>query len=398
MPHLPWPLILGSTLIDAVIAYFTLFVRLDREAPANRTRAIGVGRVSLAILTTSAGFVIKLLVLKRFGVDLFGWIHLAYLDLVILVPVIGGFLLLSRMTQAGPGLTPLVRIAATVSLVLPLVGIYATWIEPFRLRLESATLFVSAAREGIAPLRIGVLTDLQTDRVSDHERRAVALLMSQKPDLILLPGDVFQGTGEQFEATRSGLRDLLGSLSAPGGVYLVLGDTDGSGDHLREILRSTEIRVLENEIARGSVGDRKFAIGGVELAHSSEPPQHVIDRLEETGDEAEIRILLAHRPDVALGLRPGSRIDLVVAGHTHGGQIVVPWFGPLMTLSQVPRSVAAGGLHRISGNPVYVSRGVGAERAQAPRIRFLCAPEVSVIELRSGPPDSIDSKLTPRGR
>jgi hypothetical protein len=87
------------------------------------------------------------------------------------------------------------------------------------------------------------------------------------------------------------------------------------------------------------------------------------------------------RPDVALGLRPGSRIDLVVAGHTHGGQVVLPGFGPPMTLSHVPRAVAAGGLHDLGGNAIYVSRGVGCERGQAPRIRFLCPPEVSLLEV-----------------
>jgi GH43 family beta-xylosidase len=108
----------------------------------------------------------------------------------------------------------------------------------------------------------------------------------------------------------------------------------------------------------------------------------VVDRLEsEPGDD--IRILLSHRPDVVLGLRRDSRIDLVVAGHTHGGQIVVPGFGPPMTLSNVPRAVAAGGLHRINENAVYVSRGVGCERRQAPRVRFLCPPEVSLIALQS---------------
>ena len=81
-------------------------------------------------------------------------------------------------------------------------------------------------------------------------------------------------------------------------------------------------------------------------------------------------------------LLPQSRIDLVVSGHTHGGQIVVPFFGPIMTLSHVPRSVAAGGLHQIDGNYIYVSRGVGCERMQAPRIRFLCPPEISLLTLK----------------
>ena len=82
---------------------------------------------------------------------------------------------------------------------------------------------------------------------------------------------------------------------------------------------------------------------------------------------------------------PSSRIDLVVAGHTHGGQVVVPGFGPIITLSGVPRAVAAGGLHEMNGNRIYVSRGAGSEQGQAPRIRLFCPPEVSILELVGAP-------------
>jgi hypothetical protein len=104
----------------------------------------------------------------------------------------------------------------------------------------------------------------------------------------------------------------------------------------------------------------------------------------ETRDGTEdFRIVLGHRPDVVSNLKANSRVDLVVAGHTHGGQIVVPGFGPLITLSDVPRKVAAGGLHQLQGNAIYVSRGVGCERHQAPRMRFFCPPEISILTIKS---------------
>jgi predicted MPP superfamily phosphohydrolase len=226
-----------------------------------------------------------------------------------------------------------------------------------------------------------VLADLQTARVTGYERDAVARLMALKPDIILLPGDVFQGTREEFQEERGALRELLAQLSAPGGVYLVLGDVDGGGERLREILRSTRVRLLDDEVVRIDVGDRRVTIAGVGLDATTARAREAVDRLESGTGEDDIRILVAHRPDVALGLRPMSRIDLVVAGHTHGGQVVLPWFGPPMTLSRVPRAVAAGGLHSLGGNAIYVSRGVGYERGQAPRIRFLCPPEISLLEL-----------------
>ena len=72
----------------------------------------------------------------------------------------------------------------------------------------------------------------------------------------------------------------------------------------------------------------------------------------------------------------------VVAGHTHGGQVQIPFFGPLFTLTEIPREAAAGGLHEVNGTQLYVSRGVGAERGEAPLIRFNCPPEISLLTLR----------------
>jgi hypothetical protein len=80
--------------------------------------------------------------------------------------------------------------------------------------------------------------------------------------------------------------------------------------------------------------------------------------------------------------RERSEIDLVIAGHTHGGQISLPLFGPPVTLSEAPRHVAAGGLHELGGRPIYVSRGVGLERGEAPRVRLGARPEISLLLVR----------------
>jgi predicted MPP superfamily phosphohydrolase len=71
----------------------------------------------------------------------------------------------------------------------------------------------------------------------------------------------------------------------------------------------------------------------------------------------------------------------VLAGHTHGGQVVVPFFGPPVTAIRLPRRYA-GGLNDYEGTPLHVSRGVGMERGFAPQLRFLCPPEICVIDLK----------------
>ncbi len=379
-------IVIGSTLVDALVAAVVLlFVGVRRPTEGSGPPRIGVLRVALAMLVTSLVFVGKAAVFWRLGVSLFGTIHLVYVDLVVLIPAIGlGLLGISISGWRRP--TLLIKLASLASLALIPIGVYTTWIEPYNLRLETARLALPGARVGTKPVKIAVLTDLQTDGVTDYERRAIRLLMDQKPDLILLPGDVFQGSDSDFEATKSSLRDLLAELQAPGGVFLVLGDTDGPGDLLRTILPETSIRLLVDDVARVSVNGRNLTIGGLQLGFRNPSAQAVVQQLETEPGTDDIRIILAHRPDVALGLKPGSRIDLVVAGHTHGGQIVIPGYGPPVTLSKVPREVAAGGLHQINANPIYVSRGVGHERGEAPRVRFFCPPEVSIVELHQREP------------
>jgi predicted MPP superfamily phosphohydrolase len=372
-----------STAIDGAAAAWALL------RPGVAT--IGPRRIARAAAFAAVAFVVKLPLWWELGVRPFGVIHLAYADLVVMAPALAAGLALAASPVVGasrrvrPTRAAWLLIAAALGLAP--VGFVATWVEPYRLRVESAHLEPPARRVGRQPLRVGVISDIQTDRVTDHERLAVDRLMAARPDLILIPGDVFQGTEGQFAATEADLADLFRRLRAPGGVYLVLGDTDGDGAHLRPLAEAAGIRLLVDDAATVEVGDRRVTIGGVALDYRGPTARALVDRLEATPGEDDLRILLAHRPDVALGLRPGSRVDLTVAGHTHGGQIVIPGFGPPMTLSRVPRAVAAGGLHRMDGNAIYVSRGVGHERRQAPRMRLFCPPEVAVIEVGGEPPD-----------
>jgi predicted MPP superfamily phosphohydrolase len=108
-------------------------------------------------------------------------------------------------------------------------------------------------------------------------------------------------------------------------------------------------------------------------------------RILDRGPRADLRVVFGHSPDFVRALAGWAPVDLALAGHTHGGQVVLPGFGPLVTLSRLPRRYA-GGLNDYAGIPLHVSRGVGLERGSAPPIRFLCPPEVSLLRLRSESP------------
>jgi predicted MPP superfamily phosphohydrolase len=225
------------------------------------------------------------------------------------------------------------------------------------------------------------MSDIQAARVTDYERDAIARMMSLKPDIILIAGDFLQEY-DAAEADRQipAFRDLLMPLAAPGGVFAVRGDAD-AGQQLEAIVTGTNVRLLVNEVVRTRVLDRNVTLGGVELNYRSVDALATMAALE-GGEASDVRLLLSHRPDAALLLPAFTRVDLAVAGHTHGGQVSIPLFGPPMTLSNVPRHVAAGGLHELgAGRRIYLTRGVGMERGRAPRLRFLVPPDISVVTL-----------------
>ena len=93
-----------------------------------------------------------------------------------------------------------------------------------------------------------------------------------------------------------------------------------------------------------------------------------------------LRIVIGHGPDFVSDLAGAVPVDLALAGHTHGGQVVLPWLGAPYTKSRLPRRYASG-LHDYGGVPIHVSAGIGMERGTAPQIRFLCPPEISVLDV-----------------
>ncbi len=321
----------------------------------------------------------KLLLIAVGRVHPFGLIRLLYLDSVVVLPI-AAFVLLAVHRRTSRRITRPARIAAYLMLGGAPVGMYASFIEPYRTQLETPVFAVSTSRQGHEPVRLGILADIQTDEITAHEVDAIERLMSMQPDLVLMPGDLWQGTQADLKVHFSALKALLRRLDCPGGVYFTPGHCEMHRD-VRPLLEGTPVRILGNEIIRLRVRDRQITLGGADVFYSPQA-MAILRSLEQAPGDDDIRILVSHVPDYVLRMQPSSRIDLLVCGHTHGGQIVAPFFGPLAKSSRVPRAIAAGGLHELDGRHLYLSRGLGCERGPAPRIRFLCPPEVTLLTLR----------------
>ena len=368
-----WLALILSTSIDAAVLAAALFL-------GRRGSVLGRERLALGFVASCISCAAKAVLLVALTGTFFFAINLAYTDLVVLVPLAAvAVLLASRRIAVARG----VRTFAWCALFLAPLGYYATCVERFHLVEERTTIPISTERAGRTQLRIAVLADIQGREVEPQMREAVAKAMAFEPHLILIPGDLIQRGAHEYDAAIPEFRELLAPLDAPLGVYFVYGNCDNE-KHVPKVFEGTHVRLLENETVELRFDDRTIQLGGCGFDANDDDVSRFVHGFEaRPGDD--LRILVAHYPDQISHLSPDSRVDLLVAGHTHGGQVRIPFFGPPITLSGVPRAVAAGGYHVMNGRALYVSRGIGCERGLAPRLRLNCPPEVSLLTLETRP-------------
>lgn len=274
------------------------------------------------------------------------------------VLVLGGFAVLTRGWK---------RIAAGLAAtVVAGVAVFAFAIEPFRLEV---TRFEIESPKVATPLRVVLIADLQTDSIGAYEKRVLARVMEESPDLIVMAGDyVHEYDARKRAEVRTSLRAALEEVGfgAEFGVIAVAGNTDS--DDWPELFAGFPVTTVETtaRFERGGI-----AITALELWQSFDTEARVLP-------SERFHIVVGHSPDFALG---EVEADLLLAGHTHGGQVQLPFIGPVVTLSRVPRAWASGRTEIGEGKTLIVSRGIGMERGPAPRLRFLCRPEVVVIEI-----------------
>jgi predicted MPP superfamily phosphohydrolase len=257
--------------------------------------------------------------------------------------------------------------SAFVAVLLLVVAADAFLIEPTWLEVSRVRLVSEKIRR---PVRIVVLADLQTDVFGPYERDVLERTLQEKPDLILLAGDYLQAKRPEWEPLRGQLNAFLRKLdfSAPGGVFAVRGNADPND--WAGIFEGLPVTTVETT--------RSFELDDLRLTCLSK--KDAWDTSSEIGaaDPNRFHVVLGHAPNYALGR---VEADLLVAGHTHGGQVRLPLIGPPVTQSKVPRRWAAGLTELPGGGQLLVSRGVGMERRAAPRLRLLCRPELVVIDL-----------------
>jgi hypothetical protein len=219
--------------------------------------------------------------------------------------------------------------------------------------------------------RVVVIADIQTDQFTPYEVDALRRAMAEKPDLLLWAGDYLQGTLDVRREVARQINRVLRELpmQAPLGVFAVKGNVDRRSNW-KELFEGLKVHVVEQT--------ESFAVGEIQLTCLSMPESFNYQPSVPAAPPGRYHVVLGHAPNFAMG---PDKADLMLTGHTHAGQVRLPFLGPVTTMHTVPRRHGGGLSERPHGGKMLVSRGVGLERAAAPRLRFLCRPEIVVIDL-----------------
>lgn len=258
------------------------------------------------------------------------------------------------------------------------LAIWSFGIEPDLLVRRQLTL--APANWSAPPLRIAMASDLHigAPRVGLGKLRTlVAELNAAQSDLVLLPGDfLYHGMIGDESVAPQAIAAELARLRAPLGVYATLGNHDWwrDGEGMRQALEAVGIHVLDNAALRLPARDDELWLVGI----GDDMTGHADARKAFAALPANARaIVMLHDPANVGELDPRTLVAL--AGHTHGGQVRLPFIGALVTPGRSPLRHAWGWLEDVA-IPTYVSSGVGTSILP---VRFNCPPEYLILRLGS---------------
>jgi predicted MPP superfamily phosphohydrolase len=256
---------------------------------------------------------------------------------------------------------------------------YAWRIEPYWLVVTRVTVTTDRLPRGARPIRIVHISDLHCNVRKILEDRLPDAIAALKPDLVVFTGDAINEP--------NGLavfHECIGRIARSTPVFAVRGNCDQW--YWREMDRFAIPGVTD---LKGKAV--KFTVAGSELVFVGAPAfddRRLMEELRRQPDDACV-IMLYHYPDLVLEVAETGKADLYCAGHTHGGQVALPWYGALLTLSDFDKKYE-NGLYREGRTWLYVNRGIGMSAPgrgkHGPRLRFAARPEITLIELSPADP------------
>jgi hypothetical protein len=269
---------------------------------------------------------------------------------------------------------------ATVLLLISLSAVYAYFIEPDRLVIREETLSVPDWSANLNGFKIVAISDIHggSNNVTESKlRELVSKANAQTPDLIVLLGDYISEQRRNKKELRmpvETIADNLQGFQARYGVYAVIGNHDHwhNQSKITVEFERVGIKILDNEIQQIQVGEEVVNLWGIEdYWKRHRVPTQILGNIE----NKQNFIAITHNPDSIL--KTPDIISLMLAGHSHGGQVNLPVLGVVHHVTD-PRLTA--GEVTIDGKHVFVTTGIGCS---GPQIRFRVPPEIAVITLNA---------------
>jgi uncharacterized protein len=254
--------------------------------------------------------------------------------------------------------------------------LYAYFIEPNWIEIKSLQLSLPHLPQEFNEYRIVQISDIHVNRwmTSARLKRIFRLVNQQNPDSIVITGDLVTHEQQRFIPK---LQQTLGVLTAKDGKFGVLGNHDygANPEAIAKTMAETGVINLNNTYSILQRGTAKLYIAGVDdVWFQKARLDLVLQNLPLDG----AAILLAHEPDFGDTSAATNRFDLQLSGHSHAGQIRLPFIKPPV-LPDLGKKYYAG-LYQIGGMKLYTNRGIGMTGFH---VRFNCRPEITVITLHA---------------
>ncbi|MBN2181796.1 MAG: metallophosphoesterase [Sedimentisphaerales bacterium] len=255
--------------------------------------------------------------------------------------------------------------------ILAITGIicflYGYFIEPYR--IEVTVIPIRTDKLKHTSFRIVQISDLHCDKKPRNEKAVVELVNKLEPDVV-----VFTGDAVNTPETLPRFKDTLNSLKASVGKFAVYGNWETGHLVGLDYYSQTDFKLLEAETVVLDKSGEKISVSGLSYNKAK-----AADKMLQNLSEDCFNIFLYHSPDL-VDVMDGYNVGLFLCGHTHGGQVALPFYGALITMSKCGKKYESG-MYVVGEMKLYVNRGVGMDAFPGPPVRFLVRPEIAVFDI-----------------
>jgi predicted MPP superfamily phosphohydrolase len=255
---------------------------------------------------------------------------------------------------------------------LAVVGIacfsYGYFVEPYWIDVN--VIPIETEKLTSTSFRIVHFSDMHCEGKMRNEKRLVELVNSLQPDIIAFTGDTLN-TSQALPL----FKDTMSDLKAKLGKFAVRGNFDARYLRYTDLYGGTGFELLDEKTASTEKNGEKISVTGLRCGR----PGRFRELLAEVADD-QFSVFLYHFSDLVEDVGC-LNVDLYLCGHTHGGQVTLPIYGALITLSKFGKKYESG-MYKINNTILYVNRGIGLEASPAPKVRFLARPEITVFDIK----------------